>query len=156
MLTEDIKSTFKDASRKLTGFKKRAFMAQVTQKYFNGSARKAETVLGWSRDAVTKGLKELETGIICFDNYRGRGRNKTEHNLPSLIQDIESLLTDNVSADPKLKSVLAYTRISAATIREALINEKGYHTEQLPSRQTIGDMLNRMGYSLKKHKKFNH
>lgn len=155
MLTEDIKSTFKDASRKLTGFKKRAFMAKVSQNYFNGFARQAETILGWSRDAVKKGLKELETGIVCLDNYRGRGRNKTEQNLPFLTQDIESLLTDNVSADPKLKSVLAYTRISAAKIREALINEKGYHTEQLPSCQTIGDILNRMGYSLKKPKKSN-
>ena len=76
MLTEEIKSSFKDASNKLTGFKKRAFMAQVTKDYFDASPRKAETVLGWSRKTVLKGLKELEAGIICADNYRSRGRKK--------------------------------------------------------------------------------
>ena len=155
MLTEEIKSSFKDASYKLTGFKKRAFMAQVTKDYFDWSPRKAETVLGWSRKTVLKGLKEMETGLICVDNYHRRGRKKTEENLPSLIEDLESLLENNISTDPKFKSTLAYTRISAAKIREALITDKGYKTEELPCRQTIGDILNRMGYSLKKHKKSN-
>ena len=59
MLTEKVKSTLQDAAKKLTGIKKRAFMAQVTQDYFDGSARKAETYLGWSRQAVGLGLKEL-------------------------------------------------------------------------------------------------
>jgi len=36
-----------------------------------------------------------------------------------------------------------------------LIDEKGYDEGQLPSRQTIGAILNRMGYRLKKHKKSN-
>jgi hypothetical protein len=47
MLTEEVKATFKDAAKKLTGYRKRDFMAKVTEDYFNGSARKAETVLGW-------------------------------------------------------------------------------------------------------------
>ena len=76
MLTEKIESTLKDAAKKLTGFKKRAFMAQVTIDYFNSSPRKAETRLGWSRTAIAVGLKELETGIVCVDNYRARGRKK--------------------------------------------------------------------------------
>jgi len=38
---------------------------------------------------------------------------------------------------------------------EALICQKGYDESQLPSRQTIGAILNRMGYRLKKHKKSN-
>jgi hypothetical protein len=42
MLTEKVKFTFKDAAKKLTGYKKRAFMAQVTQDYFNYSPRKAK------------------------------------------------------------------------------------------------------------------
>ena len=145
MLTEDIKSSFKDSSSKLTGFKKRVF---ITQDYFHGSPRKAETVLGWSRYSLQKGLKELETGLVCVDDYRSRGRKKAEENLPLLIEDIESLLGNNTSTDPKFKRTLSYTRISAAKIREAFIKEKGYHTEQLPCRQTIGDIVNCMGYSL--------
>ncbi|GCA93158.1 hypothetical protein [Microcystis aeruginosa 11-30S32] len=128
-------------------------MAQVTIDYFNSSPRWAETELGWSRQAIATGLKELETGIICVDNYRARGRKKTEELLPNLEADIKSLVEMYSQADPKFQSTFAFTKISARAVREALKEEKGYRDEQLPSRQTIGDILNRMGYSLKKHKK---
>jgi hypothetical protein len=56
-LTEKIKSGLKDAAKKLTGFKKRAFMAQVTIDYFNSSPRRAQTELGWSRQAIGNGVE---------------------------------------------------------------------------------------------------
>ncbi|MFM8297788.1 MAG: hypothetical protein ACKN9A_05065 [Microcystis aeruginosa] len=49
-------------------------MAQVTIDYFNSSPHWAETELGWFRQAIAKGLKDVETGIIYVDNYRARGR----------------------------------------------------------------------------------
>jgi transposase len=150
-----LKASLKDASVKLTGAKKRAFMAKATQDYFNGSARQAETYMGWSRKAVATGLKELETGIICQDNNQGKGRKKTEEKTPQLEEDIRSLVDDKAQADPQLKTVFCYTKISARAVKEALIAEKGYGIEELPSRQTIGTVLNRMGYRLKKHKKSN-
>ncbi len=153
MLTEQIKLTFKDAVKKLTGAKKRAFMAQVAQDYFNKSPRKTERELGWSRRAIATGIKELETGITCIDNYQARGRKKTEVILPRLETDIKSLIENYSQADPKFRSKWKYTKISARAIREGLILEKGYKDEDLPCRQTIGDILNRMGYSLKKLKK---
>ncbi|MEH2279499.1 MAG: hypothetical protein V7K40_33155 [Nostoc sp.] len=70
MLTDTIKSTFKDAAQKLTGNRKRDFMAKVTEDYFDSSARKAETVLGWNRQSVQLGLHERRTGIVCIDNYQ--------------------------------------------------------------------------------------
>lgn len=156
MLTEKIKLTLKDAAEKLTGSKKRAFMAQVTIDYLTNSPRYAETKLGWSRKAVATGLKELQTGIICVDNYQARGRKKTEEILPQLERDIADLVDNYSQADPKLKSSFRYTKISARAVREALISKKGYSEKELPCRQTIGDILNRMGYRLKKHKKLNH
>ena len=155
MLTEKVKSTLQDAAKKLTGIKKRAFMAQVTQDYFDGSARKAETYLGWSRQAVGLGLKELQTGIVCLDNYAARGRKKTENNLPSLEEDILSLVDSQSQADPSSQSTFCYARIGARAVREALIEQKGYQDDELPTRQTIGDILNRNGYRLKKRKKPN-
>ena len=119
-LTEKIKSSLKDAAKKLTGFKKRAFMAQVAIDYFNSSPRRTETELGWSRQAIATGLKELETGIICVDNYRARGRKKTEELLPNLEADIKSLVEMYSQADPKFQSTFAFTKISARAIREAL------------------------------------
>jgi hypothetical protein len=50
MLSDSIKLTLKDAGKKLTGNRKRDFMTKVTEDYFDSSARKAETILGW--DAI--------------------------------------------------------------------------------------------------------
>ena len=153
MLTEKIKSTFTDAAKKLTGSKKRAFMAKVTMDYMDSSPRKAETQLGWSRNAIATGLKELETGIVCVDNYRARGRKKTEELLPKLEQDISDLVDSQSQTDPKFKSTFKYTKVSARAVREALRSKKGYTEKELHCRQTIGDILNRIGYRLKKPKR---
>jgi len=150
MFTEKIKNTLKEAAKKLTGITKRAFVAQVTEEHFEGSARKAERLMGWSRQTVEKGLKELETGIVCVDNYKARGRHKTEKHLPHLEEDIRSLVYVQTQIDPTFQTTFCYSRISAKAIREALIREKGYKNEQLPTRQTIGDILNRLNYRLRK------
>jgi Rhodopirellula transposase DDE domain len=156
MLSDTIQLTFKDAAKKLTGSRKREFMAKVTNDYFEGSARRAETILGWCRHTVQLGLNELRTGIVCVDNYKARGRHKTEKILPNLEIDIRALVDGEAQADPKFQSTFLYARISAKAVRDKLITEKGYQDEQLPSRQTIGDILNRLGYRLKKHKKLSH
>jgi hypothetical protein len=153
LLDNAIKSTFQDAAKKLTGHRKRDFMAKVAEDYLGGSGRKAERVFGWSRQSVQLGLHERRTGLICVDNYRARGRHKSEVLLPNLEADIRSLVDPQAQADPKLQSPFVYARISAQAVREALITQKGYAAERLPSRQTIGDILNRLGYRLKKHKR---
>ena len=155
MLTEKITATFKDAAQKLTGPARRAFIAKVTQDYFAGSARKVESYLGWSRQTVYKGLKELETGFLCIDNYAARGRKKTEEKLSTLANDIHDMVHGQSQADPTFRSTFCYARISARAVREALIQEKGYNAKDVPSRQTIGSILNRLGYRLKKHKRQN-
>jgi len=66
--------------KKLTGYRKRDFMAKVAEDYFAGSARKAETVFGWSRKSVQLGLHERRTGLRCVDNYGARGRHKLRNN----------------------------------------------------------------------------
>ena len=152
-LTETVKSTFKDAAGKLTGNRKRDFIAKVSEDYCGGSARKAETIFGWNRHSVQLGLQERRTGIICVDNYQARGCHKSEERLPNLEADIRSLVDTKAQADPKFQSTFCYARISARAVREALIREKGYTETQLPTRQTIGEILNRLGYRLKKPKK---
>lgn len=153
MLTAKIKSTLKDAAKKLTGSVKRAFIAKVTEDYFDGSARKAESNLGWSRTTIHKGQKELSTGFLCIDNYAARGRKKTEEKLPKLTQDIHDIVEGQSQVDPTFRSTLCYARISARAVRKALIQEKGYAEKDLPSRQTIGNVLNRLGYRLRKTQK---
>ncbi|MEM9092631.1 MAG: transposase, partial [Cyanobacteria bacterium P01_F01_bin.53] len=53
------------AARYLTGVKRRAFQAEMTLKYCNGSARRAEGEFGWNRRTVTVGLAEKRTGVVC-------------------------------------------------------------------------------------------
>lgn len=78
------------------------------------------------------------------------GEKKPRSCCPIKTADIGNLIDTYSQADPKFKSTFTYTKVSAKRVREALILEKGYREEQLPCRQTIGDILNRMGYRLKK------
>ena len=150
LLTEQVKATFKDAARKLTGAEKRAFTAQVALDYFDGSARKTERALGWGRVSIQRGLNALGSGIPYQDNYRARGRKPIEVLLPTLVDDIHELLEGHTQVDPKFQTPFQYVRISAQSVRDALISQKGYPDEGLPSRQAIGRLLNRLGYRLRK------
>jgi len=152
-IDEKVKTTIKDAARKLTGPKKRAFMAQVAADYFDSSARKAETYLGWKRQTVQQGLHELRVGVVCLDNYQARGSKKTEEKLPELETDIHELLAGKWQADPQMKTTFRYTKVTAESVLTALAAEKDYSESVLPCRQTMGNILNRLDYRLKKHKK---
>ncbi len=152
-LIDKVKATIKDAAKKLTGRKRREFEAKTTIDLFNGNTRKAERELGWGRKTIEKGINELKSGIGCVDNYKGRGRKKTEENLPKIEEDIKSLVEPKSQADPDFKGTFAYIKITAAKVREALIKEKGYTEEELPCENTIGNILNRMNYRLRRVQK---
>jgi len=77
-LSEQHIVTIKDAFIKLTGYKRRAFQAQVAIDYLNSKPCLAESVFGWDRNTVTLGLHELRTGIRCIDNFQARGNIKAE------------------------------------------------------------------------------
>ena len=67
------------AAAKMTGAARRAFQAEMTLKYCHGSARFAETVLGWSRAAVEVGLAEQRTGLVCLGAHAAwSGRKRWE------------------------------------------------------------------------------
>jgi hypothetical protein len=67
----------------------------------------------WSRKAVARGLRELETGIVCLDNNQAKGRNKTELKNPHLEEDIRFLVDGKSQADPKFQTLFCYARTSA-------------------------------------------
>ena len=125
VLSVPVKNTLKDAAQKLTGAKKRAFMAQVALDYFEGSARKTEREMGWWRVAVQRGLDTLETGIDYQPQYHQRGRKKTEEHSANIVDDIRALIDGDCQADPKFQTNFQYCRISARAVREALITQKG-------------------------------
>jgi len=146
-------ATIKDAAQKLTGAKRRAFQAQVTLDYLNGSARRAEAVFGWSRRTVLLGLHELRTGITCVDNTAARGNRTTEEKWPQLAEDMRSLAEPHSQVDPKFQSPFWYTRMTAKAMRQALIDKKSWEDRPLPCENTIGNILNRLGYRLRRVQK---
>ena len=63
--------------------------------------------------------------------------------------DIRALADPESQADPKFQSPFLYTRITAKGMRQALIDQKGWTDEELPHVNTIGVILNRLGYKLR-------
>ena len=139
-------------ARRLTGYQRRLFMAEVTTELCKGSARQAERRFGWGRETVLKGLHESRQGIRCLENFAARGRLRSEEKDPQLAANIRAIVEPHTYADPQLKSSRRYTNLSAAEVREALI-ATGHPSEKLPSERTLRDILNRMNYRLKRIQK---
>ena len=139
-------------ARRLTGYQRRLFIAEVATELCGGSARQAERRFGWGRATVEKGLHESCSGVRCLENFAARGRPRSEEKNPQLAEDIRAIVEPHTQADPELKSSRRYTNLSAAEVREALI-AKGYSQEELSSERTMRDILNRMNYRLKRIQK---
>jgi transposase len=152
-LTESMRETIQSAVRKLTGFKRRQFQAETAIKFCRGNARRAERVFGWGRDAVDTGLNELRTGIRCVDDYSNRGRHKTEEQQAELVERIHVLVEPKSQADPKFQTPLAYTRVTAKAVHEQLVADAAGTDRQIPAERTVYDILNRLGYRLRRVQK---
>jgi len=146
-------ATIKDASSKLTGSQRRAFQAQVTIDYLKARPRTAESLFGWDRNTVILGLHELRTGITCLSDFKARGNKRSETKNRQLEFDIKDLADPNSQVDPKFKTPFKYTRITAKAMRKALITEKDWTDEDLPCEKTISNILNRLGYCLRRVQK---
>ena len=58
------------------------------------------------------------------------------------------LLDPYAQADPKLETSLAFTRVTARAVREELLKNDEL-SPLTPCRQTVGEILNRLGYRLR-------
>ena len=121
-LTESVKDTIKSAAQKLTGFRRRQFLSEMTIKY-------------------------------CLENFSARGRRKSEEHNPRLVQQIHALVEPESQADPKFQTPLAYTRITAKTVHERLAVDNLGNERHVPAERTVHDILNRLGYRLRRVRK---
>ena len=148
---DQIDGLLRSGARRLTGYQRRLFQAEVTTQLCGGSSRVAERRFGWGRDTVEKGLHEAQHGVRCLGELR-RARPTAERDKdPQLAADIRGV-EPHVYADPELQSSRRYTNLSAAEVLDALI-EKGHSKAELPSERTLRDILNRMNYRLKRIQK---
>src|SRR5512132_276286 len=149
---ERLDALIRSGARRLTGHQRRLFLAEVATELCGGNARQAERRFGWGRDTVQTGLHELHHGMRCLENFAARGRQRSEQKDPQLAADIRAIVEPHTQTDPELKSARRYTNLSAAEVRQALIN-RGYGDEELPAERTLRDILNRMNYRLKRIQK---
>jgi len=138
------------AASKLTGPKRRAFEAEMTLKYCAGNPLKAEAVFGWGRHTVALGLAEKRSGIVCVGSQSAfSGRKRWEETHPQAAQSLRQLADAHAQQDPTFRTRLTYTRLTAQSALQAL-REQGYSEEELPSPSTMAEVLNRLGYRLRK------
>jgi Rhodopirellula transposase DDE domain len=149
---EQYDALIRSGARRLTGYQRRLFQAEVVTALCGGNARQAERRFGWGRETVEKGLHERHHGVRCLEDFAARGRQRSEQKDPQLAADLRAIVEPDTYADPELKSARRYTNLSAAEVRDALI-KKGYPKEALPSERTLRDILNRMNYRLKRIQK---
>jgi hypothetical protein len=137
------------AAAQMTGAARRAFQAEMTLKYCEGSARFAETLFGWSRGAVEVGLAERRTGILCVDAHAAwSGRKRWEEQYPEAAHVLRELAEGHAQQDPTFRTPLAYTRLTAKAARAAL-HAQGIAESELPAPSTMAEVLNRLGYRLR-------
>ena len=138
------------AASKMTGPTRRAFQAEMALKYCGGTPLLAETIFGWGRHTVEVGLAERRQGIMCLGAQSAfSGRKRWEDTNPEAADALSRLAEAHAQQDPTFRTTLAYTRLTAQAALKAL-RAHGYGADQLPSPSTMAEVLNRMGFRLRK------
>ena len=138
----------------MSGANYREFIASVVQRLGYGGQRFAESVLGWNRGTIRKGLSELNSGEQIDDCRQGNsGRKSTLENIPELVDSIREIVEPTSQTDPTFRSTRIYTPLSARHVRARLKKDYGYREKELPSRRTISSLINKLGYVIRKVQK---
>lgn len=96
------------------------------------------------------GLAEHRTGLCCLGAQAAfSGRKRWEEHEPEAAAALRQLAEAHAQQDPTFRTTLAYTRLTAQAALEAL-RTQGVSEHRLPSPSTMAEVLNRMGYRLRK------
>jgi len=151
--TEVYENLIRSAARRLKGHQRRLFQAEVADVLCQGSPRVCERRFGFDRNAVATGQHEAQSGLRCAENFAARAKPPLEVKDPQLAQDIKAIVEPHTQADPEVKTARRYCNKAAREVLQALVSQKGYSAERLPSERTMRDILNRLGYRLKRIQK---
>jgi hypothetical protein len=138
------------AASQMSGPKRRAFEAEMAVKYGGGNPLLAEPLFGWGRQTVALGLAERRTGLICLGAQSAfRGRKRWEDQSQQAAAALRQLAEAHAPQDPTFRTSVTYTRLTAQAALQAL-REQGDSAEQWPAPSTMAEVLNRMGFRLRK------
>jgi hypothetical protein len=149
-ITPELKATLNETRAKLKGYDRRRFMAKIVLALGPGGQIRAQRELGWNRNVIIKGTKELQSNIRCIDNFSGRGRKPAEQHLPHLLEDIKAIVEPVSQADPTFRTDQSYCPLTAGEVRRRLIEDKNYTDQELPTERTIRTKLNELGFKPQK------
>jgi hypothetical protein len=150
---QQYESLIRSAAQRLKSHQRRLFQAEVADVLCAGSPRAAEARFGWGRESVATGQHEARSGIRCVEDFPARGAAAREQKDPQLAADVRAIVEPHTQADPELKSARRYTNLSAREVLLALKSKKGYAPDRLPSERSMRDILNRLGYRIKRIQK---
>jgi hypothetical protein len=137
------------AASHMTGATRRAFQAEMTLKYCDGNARRAEDIFGWGRHTIAVGLAEKRTGIVCLSLHAAcSGRRRWEERYPEAAEALVELAFAHAQQDPRFRTTVSYTRLTATTAIEGL-RQQGMEKAILPAPSTMAVILNRLGFRLR-------
>jgi hypothetical protein len=139
------------AARVVTGAARRTLQAHVCQIHADGSPRKAESLFGWNRSSVAKGIDELKNGRTSTKPSMPRIRFETRE--PQAIEKVKSLLAEHTQADPKMTSTRLYTRVTGSALRKLFAESLNIPAARFPCSRTCQRILNRNGHFLRKVRK---
>ena len=138
------------AASAMTGAKRRAFEAEMTLKYCEGNPLQAAITFGGSRRTVALGWAERRKGIRCLGAPSAfSGRTRWEDTPPQVAEALGHLAEAHAQQASTLRTSLASTRLTVQAALAAL-RAQGYREDQLPSPSTMAEVLNRMGFRLRK------
>lgn len=141
---------WKTTDGQLRGAARRKFRAGVVRTLGWGGQCFASATMGWSRENIRKGERELATGIDSENFLHLRGRKCSEHHLPGLLEDLKAIVEPCSQTDPTFRSTRIYTPLSAEEVRKRLLENFAYKPTSLPCVRTIRNKLNMLGFILKK------
>ena len=127
---------------------RRLAMGDVTVTIMDGKPRVAEGEFGWSRSTVTLGINEFRSGIGCVNDLSERHKPKSEEKKPELLDDIRRIMEPSSQAEPRLRTTMHSTNMTAQSVYDALIAQ-GWSPDSLPTVRTISNILNRQDYRLR-------
>lgn len=150
---ENGKGFLKKVFKFIQGRDRRILAAGISMEHGYGGESYVAKEFGIGRDTIRKGMHELRTGIRIEDAFNMRGRKSIDVLLPKIRNDIKEIIDSQSQTDPKFDSQRLYTRLTTKEVRNQLIIQKSYKDDELPTNQTINNIINELGYNMKKVQK---
>lgn len=105
-----------------------------------------------SRKTIKKAICLFKKEVKYKLDIETRGRKSLSEKYPTLKEDITKIVENHCSTDPRFKNEKQYVKLTIQEIISKLI-ETGKYTEKSFKKSSIANLLNKMGYNLKKVKK---